>query len=130
MGPLRDNPPRNIDFFEVAPENWIGIGGKMGKDFRHFTERYPFVCHGLSLSIGSPAPLDETFVHRIRRFLDEREIEAYLFEVQGELRINATLLETNQNRTTHLNAKNRIDPAHWESACAYVESFVRQGDIF
>ena len=60
MGPLQDKPPHNVDFFEVAPENWIGIGGKMGKDFRHFTERYPFVCHGLSLSIGSPAPLDET----------------------------------------------------------------------
>lgn len=77
MGPLRDNPPHNIDFFEVAPENWIGIGGKMGKDLRYFTERYPFVCHGLSLSIGSPAPLDETFVHRVKRFLDEHDIRFY-----------------------------------------------------
>jgi len=77
MGPLRDNPPHNIDFFEVAPENWIGIGGKMGKDLRYFTERYPFVCHGLSLSIGSPAPLDETFVHRVKRFLDEHNIRFY-----------------------------------------------------
>jgi len=77
MGPLRDSPPHNIDFFEVAPENWIGIGGKMGKDLRYFTERYPFVCHGLSLSIGSPAPLDETFVHRVKRFLDEHDIRFY-----------------------------------------------------
>ena len=77
MGPLQDNPPHNVDFFEVAPENWIGIGGKMGKAFRHFTERYPFVCHGLSLSIGSPAPLDETFVQRVRRFLDEHQIRFY-----------------------------------------------------
>ena len=77
MGPLQDNPPHNIDFFEIAPENWIGIGGKMGKDLRHFTERYPFVCHGLSLSIGSPAPLDETFVQRVRRFLDDHQIRSY-----------------------------------------------------
>jgi len=77
MGPLRDNPPRPVDFFEVAPENWIGIGGKMAKDFRHYTERYSFMTHGLSLSIGSPSPLDETFVQRVKRFLDEHQIRGY-----------------------------------------------------
>ena len=45
MGPLRVHPPAAVDFFEVAPENWIGVGGRMGKDFRGFTERYPFVAH-------------------------------------------------------------------------------------
>ena len=34
MGPLRNNPPESVDFLEVAPENWIGVGGKLGKDFR------------------------------------------------------------------------------------------------
>ena len=77
MGPLRDNPPEPVDFFEVAPENWIGIGGKMGKNFRYFTERYPFVAHGLSLSIGGPAPLDETFLHRVKRLLDEHNFRFY-----------------------------------------------------
>jgi uncharacterized protein (UPF0276 family) len=77
MGPLRDNPPDAVDFFEVAPENWIGVGGKLGKQFRYFTERYPFVAHGLSLSIGSPAPLDETFLHRVRKLLDEHNFRYY-----------------------------------------------------
>ncbi|MDH3527683.1 MAG: DUF692 domain-containing protein [Gammaproteobacteria bacterium] len=77
MGPLRDNPPEPVDFFEVAPENWIGVGGKLGKDFGWFTERYPFVAHGLSLSIGSPAPLDETFLFRVKRFLDEHHFRFY-----------------------------------------------------
>ena len=77
MGPLRDNPPESVDFFEVAPENWIGIGGKPGKDFRHFTERYPFVAHGLSLSIGSPAPLDETFLQRVKHLLDQHNFRFY-----------------------------------------------------
>ncbi|MGD8619845.1 MAG: DUF692 domain-containing protein, partial [Gammaproteobacteria bacterium] len=77
MGPLRDNPPDTVDFFEVAPENWIGIGGKPGKQLRHFTERYPFVAHGLSLSIGSPAPLDETFLYRLKHLLDEHRIRCY-----------------------------------------------------
>ncbi|MCK5480742.1 MAG: DUF692 domain-containing protein [Gammaproteobacteria bacterium] len=77
MGPLRDNPPEPVDFFEVAPENWIGVGGKLGKDFQYFTERYPFIAHGLSLSIGSPAPLDETFLHRVKRLLDQHNFRFY-----------------------------------------------------
>ena len=77
MGPLRDHPPKAVDFFEIAPENWIGVGGRMGKDFRYFTERYPFIAHGLSLSIGSPAPLDETFLQRVKRLLDKHHIRFY-----------------------------------------------------
>jgi uncharacterized protein (UPF0276 family) len=77
MGPLADEPPAQVDFYEIAPENWIGMGGRPGKQLSAFTERYPFVCHGLSLSIGSPGPLDETFLHRVRRFLDRHAIRAY-----------------------------------------------------
>jgi uncharacterized protein (UPF0276 family) len=77
MGPLVDQPPEQIGFYEVAPENWIGVGGQYGKRFRAFTERYPFVCHGLSLSIGSPSPLDETFLQRLKRFLDQHQIKGY-----------------------------------------------------
>jgi len=75
--PLQDSPDASIDFFEVAPENWINVGGRLGKTFRSFTERYPFICHGLSLSLGGPAPLDETLLHKIRRLLDEHGIERY-----------------------------------------------------
>ena len=77
MGPLADQPPEQVGFYEIAPENWIGVGGRYGKQFRAFTERYPFVSHGLSLSIGSPAPLDETFLQRLKRFLDDHGIRAY-----------------------------------------------------
>jgi uncharacterized protein (UPF0276 family) len=62
---------------EVAPENWMGVGGRLGRTFREFTARVPFVCHGLSLSIGGPSPLDETFLHRLRQFLDENRIRCY-----------------------------------------------------
>ena len=62
---------------EVAPENWIGVGGRRGRLFREFTERVPFVCHGLSLSIGGPAALDETFLKRLRLFLDRYDIRCY-----------------------------------------------------
>ncbi len=82
IGPLQDaqdsgKNPAPIDFFEVAPENWINVGGKLGKTFRSFTERHAFVCHGLSLSLGGPAPLDETLLHKIRRLLDEHQIQTY-----------------------------------------------------
>ncbi|ARO86931.1 hypothetical protein EBAPG3_003620 [Nitrosospira lacus] len=74
---LKIRVPAAIDFFEIAPENWIDFGGVAGRDLRRFTERYPFVCHGLSLSIGSPAPLDEVLLHKIRQFLDRHQISLY-----------------------------------------------------
>jgi uncharacterized protein (UPF0276 family) len=77
LTPLRDEPGAAIDFFEVAPENWINVGGRLGKTFRSFTERHAFVCHGLSLSLGGPAPLDETLLHKIKRLLDAHGIRYY-----------------------------------------------------
>lgn len=77
MGPLRSHGPGPVDFLEVAPENWMGVGGRLGRRFREFTDVYPFVCHGLSLSIGGPSPLDETFLHRLRQFLDEHQVRCY-----------------------------------------------------
>jgi uncharacterized protein (UPF0276 family) len=77
LGPLQDLPPGAVDFMEVAPENWMGVGGRLGRRFREFVDRYPFICHGLSLSIGGPSPLDETFLHRLRQFLDRHEISCY-----------------------------------------------------
>ena len=74
---LVDDPPADVDFMEVAPENWIGVGGRLGKQLRFFTERYPFVIHGLSLSIGSPAPLDEALVRDIRGFMAAHGIRQY-----------------------------------------------------
>jgi len=77
MSPLADVPDSAIDFMEIAPENWIGIGGRFGKQLRQFTERYDFLCHGLSLSLGSPAPLDETLVRSVKAFMQEHGIKAY-----------------------------------------------------
>jgi hypothetical protein len=74
---LMQNPPPDVDFMEVAPENWIHVGGKLGKKLHFFTERYPFMLHGLSLSIGGPSPLDETLLKNIRAFMDEHGIESY-----------------------------------------------------
>ena len=77
LGPLQNAGPGHFDFLELAPENWMQVGGLLGRQLRAFTERYPLVAHGLSLSIGSPAPLDETFLRKLRRFLDQHQIRTY-----------------------------------------------------
>lgn len=77
MDVLRENPPSQVDFMEVAPENWIGVGGALGRKFRYFTERYPFVVHGLSMSLGGPAPLDTDFIQQVKTFIHTHGIRLY-----------------------------------------------------
>lgn len=72
-----DSTSDQIHFMEVAPENWINIGGRLGKKFRAYTERFPFVCHGLSLSIGSPAPLNTELLLAIKQLMREHGIRYY-----------------------------------------------------
>lgn len=74
---LKVQIPPEIDFFEIAPENWLDLGGATGKQLRGFTERYPFVCHGLSLSLGGPTPLDEMLLRRIKSFMHQHQVPLY-----------------------------------------------------
>lgn len=66
-----------LGFMEVAPENWIGMGGAYAKKFRQMTEQHNFVTHGLSLSIGSPSPLDTDFVKDVASFIKLHDIKCY-----------------------------------------------------
>lgn len=68
---------RNIDFLEIAPENWIGAGGKYQAQLDWFTARYPFVCHGLCLSLGGPEPLNVPFIRQVKTFLQQHQIPLY-----------------------------------------------------
>jgi uncharacterized protein len=77
LNQIVEAPPNEVGFYEVAPENWITIGGKSGRQFHAMTERFDFVCHGLSLSLGSTDALDETFVHAVKHFLSEHGIKLY-----------------------------------------------------
>lgn len=71
---LDENGP---DFLEIAPENWMGMGGYWRHILNKAAEQYPITCHGLSLSIGSADPLNLDFVKRLKTFLDDYEIELY-----------------------------------------------------
>lgn len=74
---LKDVDPSSFDFLEIAPENWIGLGGRFGKSFRRYTEQFPFMAHGLSLSIGGPTPLDMEFLKNLKAFIAEHNIRGY-----------------------------------------------------
>ena len=79
IGSLADSSAcfSEIDFMEVAPENWIDVGGRFGRQLRAVAEQVPLVCHGLSLNLGGPAPLDEAFLHKVRQFLDTFNVRCY-----------------------------------------------------
>lgn len=77
MAELVDLPVGKLDFLEVAPENWIGLGGRMGKQFRQFAERYPIFLHGLSLNIGGVAPVDQLLVQSIGQFISDHDCPIY-----------------------------------------------------
>lgn len=77
LKPLADLQPGLVSFMEVTPENWIGIGGHWARELREFTERFPFVAHGLSLSLGGPDPLDTGLLRDVRAFLQLHGIRAY-----------------------------------------------------
>jgi len=77
LGPLQDADLSAVSFMEIAPENWIGVGGQLGRRLRYFTERYPLLVHGLSLSLGAPEPLDKVFLDRLSAFLDEHDVRLY-----------------------------------------------------
>lgn len=74
---LQDADPSRIDFLEVAPENWIGLGGRYGKKFREYAEQYPVMTHGLSLSLGGPSPLDLNFLNDLKAFIETHNIRGY-----------------------------------------------------
>lgn len=68
---------QHLRFLEIAPENWIGAGGKYAADLAWFTERYPLVCHGLCLSLGGSDPLNTDFLLQVKQFLTDFDIPLY-----------------------------------------------------
>ena len=77
IGAIAESIPSQVDFMEVAPENWIDVGGKFGHQFCKIAEQIPIVCHGLSLNIGGSAPLDEAFLRKVKQFLEHHNIPLY-----------------------------------------------------
>lgn len=66
-----------FDFLECAPDNWIGVGGRYGEALQDLSKRYPLVCHGLSLSLGGVEPFDETYLLKLRRFIEQHKVPIF-----------------------------------------------------
>jgi uncharacterized protein len=61
---LADRP--RVDWFEVLTENYLVPGGKPLHYLMRIRERYPVAMHGVSLSIGSTAPLDREYLRQLK----------------------------------------------------------------
>ncbi len=67
----------DIDFLELAPENWMSIGGAKKQLLQKIAEKYPLIAHGLSLSLGASVELNIPFLSKVTDFLDDYNIQIY-----------------------------------------------------
>ncbi|MES2858199.1 MAG: DUF692 domain-containing protein [Pseudomonadota bacterium] len=74
---LIEAPAGAFDFLECAPDNWIGVGGPLAEKLARLSSRHPLSCHGLSLSLGGPDPLDVHLLQQTRQFLDRHQVTLY-----------------------------------------------------
>lgn len=65
---------QNIKWLEVRPENYLDRGGLGIRMLDAIHEIYPFVGHTVSLSVGSPDPLDWEHLHKIKNFIKKYKI--------------------------------------------------------
>lgn len=65
------------DWIEITPENWFSIPHRYRESFEQIMQAYPAVAHGVSLSIGSPEPVDKSFLMQMKAFLDRYKIAHY-----------------------------------------------------
>lgn len=61
---FENNP--NIDWFEIISENYMCKRGRPLHYLERILDRYPIVQHGVSLAIGSPDPLDFSYLKQLK----------------------------------------------------------------
>lgn len=55
-----------VDWFEIITENFLVAGGRPLHNLERIRADYPMVMHGVSLSIGSTAPLNRRYLRQVR----------------------------------------------------------------
>ena len=55
-----------VDWFEALTENYLVPGGKPLHNLARVREHYPLVMHGVSMSIGSAAPLNRSYLEDVK----------------------------------------------------------------
>jgi uncharacterized protein len=56
----------DVDWFEIISENFMVEGGKPLEILDKILDKYPVVQHGVTLSIGGPAPLDFDYLKKLK----------------------------------------------------------------
>lgn len=62
-----------VDWFEIISENYMVDGGKPLDYLTRIREHYPMVMHGVSMSIGSTAPLDFDYLKQLKSLITRVE---------------------------------------------------------
>jgi len=57
----------DIDWFEIISENFMVDGGKPLENLEKILDTYPVAQHGVSLAIGSPAPLNFDYLKKLKQ---------------------------------------------------------------
>jgi uncharacterized protein (UPF0276 family) len=65
---------KDLQWLEVAPENYMDIGGPLYREFCEIAERLPIVFHSVGTSLGSLDPLDRDFLKKLKIFIRKHKI--------------------------------------------------------
>jgi uncharacterized protein (UPF0276 family) len=60
-----------FQFVEIAPENYLGVGGKRARLLAMAKERWPIVAHGLCGDFAGSAPLNEELLRQLKALLND-----------------------------------------------------------
>lgn len=71
---LLEDRRQNIKWLEVRPENYLDRGGLGIRMLDELAEIYPFCAHTISLSLGSPDPLNWEHLKKIKSFVKKYKI--------------------------------------------------------
>lgn len=65
--------PRELAWLEIAPENYMGRGGRFRDGLERCATRFPIVTHGLALSLGGFDPLSDRYMQDLRGVLERTQ---------------------------------------------------------
>ena len=74
---LLDAAHTSASFLEIAPENYLGVGGQRGRRLAAAAERWAVVCHGLCGDFAGAAAVDDDLVVELGRFLRRQHARWY-----------------------------------------------------
>ncbi|MCK6548389.1 DUF692 domain-containing protein [Myxococcota bacterium] len=67
---LMELDPGLLDFVELAPENYVGLGGHWKRRLDHVKSRWPIITHGFAMSLGGLDPLDARYLEEVAAFVE------------------------------------------------------------